>query len=702
MSSNKLCYSDAVKLLGGADKRIVSALDRLTGGLLQAATGGGANFVLSLFDMQGELARLNRELVHSLGDQLRGLSRFDRTQRLTAAHKVIVLTGFFEAVNGAGLPIDAGKLKLDKPSQVGVSTGEDVASQRLGVLAGILNDSDIPAESTRAGGDTMPDPLEEFYARLSGRLLVYIEGLAAWDEVSQAAQESFVGVLRERVPATAVRRYEEHLRRLAGEFPEVAFWANRLDHAATHDQLQRLHTGLEGLGQVLDRIASGGPPDDRRQALARRYCKSLGRPIVTTGDAPEGMTIPSLAAAYLSPRYRTAPATRTARLDQEPWWRKHPICDDLEAFLIGHLTSAIATETPLIVLGQPGSGKSVLTRVIAARLPARDYLAVRVELREVPADTDLQSQIEYAIRDATGESLSWPALARSAGGALPVVLLDGFDELLQATGIGQTDYLEQVVRFQEREADQGRPVAVIVTSRTAVADRARIPGAGAVAVRLEPFTEELIRRWLTIWNGSNAAYLASRKLQPLSASAVLRQLALASQPLLLLMLALYDADDNALQRHAAGLGEVDLYERILTRFADREIHKALPGIQARPLHAAVEQELLRLSVAAFAMFNRGRQWVTEEELSADLTALLSAGDTPQGRCQLSRCLNARTAGGRAVLLHPPGTSRTGRHAPDYMRIPARNLRRVPIRPPDPAGTRRPRRGRCHSQQASHR
>jgi len=73
MSNNKLCYSDAVKLLGGADKRIVSALDRLTGGLLQAATGGGATFVLSLFDMQGELARLNRELVHSLGDQLRGL-----------------------------------------------------------------------------------------------------------------------------------------------------------------------------------------------------------------------------------------------------------------------------------------------------------------------------------------------------------------------------------------------------------------------------------------------------------------------------------------------------------------------------------------------------------------------------------------------------------------------------------------------------
>jgi hypothetical protein len=405
--------------------------------------------------------------------------------------------------------------------------------------------------------------------------------------------------------------------------------ASALDHAAIYDQLQRLGTGLEGLGQVLDRIASGGLPDDRRQALARRYHKTLDRPIVTTGDAPDGMIIPSLAAAYLSPRYRTASAGRAARLDQEPWWQEYPVRDDLEAFLIGYLTSVTATDAPLIVLGQPGSGKSVLTRVIAARLPARDFLPVRVELREVPADTDLQSQIEHAIRDATGESLSWPTLARSAGGALPVVLLDGFDELLQATGIGQTDYLEQIVRFQEREADQGRPVAVIVTSRTAVADRARIPAGGAVAVRLEPFTDDQIRRWLAIWNVSNAVYLARRKLHPLSADAVLRQSALASQPLLLLMLALYDADDNALQRHLAGLGEADLYERILTRFAEREIHKALPGIEAEPLRATVEQELLRLSVAAFAMFNRGRQWVTEDELSADLTALLGGSETRQ-------------------------------------------------------------------------
>ena len=177
---------------------------------------------------------------------------------------------------------------------------------------------------------------------------------------------------------------------------------------------------------------------------------------------------------------------------------EHPVREDLQGYLISYLTTVGATERPLIVLGQPGSGKSVLTKVLAAHLPAADFLTVRVVLREVLADTDLQAQVEHAIRVETGESLSWPSLARSAAGAMPVLLLDGFDELLQATGIGQSDYLEQVVRFQEREADQGRPVAVVVTSRTAVADRARIPSTGAIVVKLEPFADEQVRRWLTI------------------------------------------------------------------------------------------------------------------------------------------------------------------------------------------------------------
>ena len=198
---------------------------------------------------------------------------------------------------------------------------------------------------------------------------------------------------------------------------------------------------------------------------------------------------------------------------------------------------------------------------VEARRPDR-VEGGRIDERTGPgsASRSLQGQIEHAVRDATGEALSWPALARTAGGALPVVLLDGFDELLQATGVSRSDYLEQVVRFAEREADHGRPVAVVVTSRTTVADRTRIPPGGTVAVRLEPFDDAQVGRWLDIWNHANAPYFAAAGLRALPVQTVLVHQELTGRPLLLLMLALYDADDNTLQREGAALDRAGLYE----------------------------------------------------------------------------------------------------------------------------------------------
>ena len=107
----------------------------------------------------------------------------------------------------------------------------------------------------------------------------------------------------------------------------------------------------------------------------------------------------------------------------------------------------------------------------------------------------------------------------------------------------QTDYLRKGADFQAREATQGRPVAILVTSRTAVADRAQ-PAPGMTAIRLEPFSEAQITQWLSVWNDANAGGLAARGLRLLPPHTALEHADLASQPLLLLMLALYDADGN--------------------------------------------------------------------------------------------------------------------------------------------------------------
>ncbi|MEV5572726.1 hypothetical protein AB0L06_21995 [Spirillospora sp. NPDC052269] len=636
-----LSYKDAVKILGGKSP-VVEALDRLMGGVLLTPTAGGSELALSLFDAKGELGSLSRELVSGLSDRMRGLSRFSRTERLEAARKVIMLAAFFDALAAADLPLELRTFtRADQLSLVGAEP-----SRQLKEVVSYLTQPDNALERrfVHHGGPPHQDGLP-FFTALGMAVAELVSANGALNLQTQL-------MLHQDVPVAAARRYQELYLRLATDFPELAFWTDRMDHQATHAELASLRTGLEGLRAVLERFSSGAAPDDRRAALARAHRARLDRPVALSAESPEALTFPSLAEIYVNPRYRVAQADQTAvRLNQEETWGLLRVHDDLQAFLVGYLTSFTTVCEPLLLLGQPGSGKSKFTETLAASLPPEDFLAVRVALREVPADGDLQTQIEAGIRAATGETISWPDLARSAGDALPVVLLDGFDELLQATGVSQSDYLEQVVRFQEREAAQGRPVAVLVTSRTSVADRMRIPSGGIVAVRLEPFSESQTTRWLNVWNSANASALAARGLSPLPPETALRHPDLASQPLLLLMLALYDSDDNALQKDDHTLDSADLYERLLTRFAEREVRKLHPELDGAPFTNAVEDELQRLSITAFAMFNRGRQWVSEDELTRDLAALLPEPATAHHGSVRAALTPGQVVVGRFFFVH---------------------------------------------------
>jgi hypothetical protein len=107
--------------MGGQQSRTVGALDRLTGGLLLASAATGHGFALSLFDPKGELAKLSADLVRGLGERLRGLDRFTRTERLAAAHSVLAVGAYFETLSRVGLPFDA---RADTRATVSLRTND--------------------------------------------------------------------------------------------------------------------------------------------------------------------------------------------------------------------------------------------------------------------------------------------------------------------------------------------------------------------------------------------------------------------------------------------------------------------------------------------------------------------------------------------------------------------------------------------------
>ncbi|MEU4241750.1 hypothetical protein [Actinoplanes sp. NPDC026619] len=610
----EVSYEDAVKLLGGDTAKIVKLVDTLTGvGLL--ALVGPFKDILGWFDAKAELSKITEHLVTALAEKRSKLSRYERTERLQAAHAALALTAFFEAMAEADWPYRDLELTAAEQRSLGSVSGRTHAGAWRAPVP-------EPAESH----PEFRRHLLDYYRLLVPRVEDFAAELAFWERLDEQSRSKAAAVL-EGVPPAAVARFDSLLGRLAADFPEVAFWAGMREQAAVQARLRQVTTGLVALREVLAEIAGDRVADERRRQVAAAYQAALRRPIAESGEVPDGLRVPTLGEAFLPQLYRAVVVADEAPLSSEDWWEHQPVRDDLLAFFTRHLTLPPATVAPLLILGQPGSGKSVLAKVLAAQLPPADFMTVLVTLRTVPADAELQDQIEHAIRRDTGERMDWPAICRSAGGALPVVILDGFDELLQATGVSQTDYLRRVAAFQRREADLGRPVAVIVTSRTSVADRA-YPAKGSLAVRLEPFDRLRVAAWLDVWNATNAERFASGSEEPLDVETVMRYPDLAAQPLLLLMLALYDAEGNVL-RNAASMRAEELYERLLERFAAREVTKFGDTLPRRERAGRIEAELRKLSVVAFAMFNRDAQWVTEAQLEADMRALPGlSGATP--------------------------------------------------------------------------
>ncbi|WP_439658042.1 NACHT domain-containing protein [Lentzea sp. HUAS TT2] len=603
-------YNEAVKILGGRDHPVIAAMDKVLGGALLAGSLGLWQ-VLDLFDAKPDFLRLSNELISKVSAKRRGVSRYTRTQQLHAAHAVVVMTAFFESfeLQQAGVPLTAEDRELVMPFNPWTSA--------------------LPLPSAARPYEVTKLELLELYTDLGSNLNRALQSMAAWDALTETEQDRARAAVV-RASTFAVDRYQELLGQLAAEYPEIRFWFAVQDGIAARKALARLE-------DVLRETTTDLTPEVRLTELAGVYQGALRRPLVKSGDVPQGVWIPSLAEAYIDPQFQVVIGTEQAAAPSLlSWWDDVPVRDDLYAYLAGYLTSPEALSAPLLVLGDPGSGKSVLTEMLAARLPASDFAVVRVELRCTPANCTLEEQIEHGLRTLLQEPVSWAEFSRKTGGALPLVVLDGFDELLQATGVSQTRYLTTIAEFQQRLEDRGRPALFVVTSRLSVCAGLELPP-GTQVVRLMPFDEEQVRAWLEVWNAVN---------RPLPAETVLRYPDLASQPLLLLMLALYDAVDSSFQRDHEGLSRGQLYGRLLDRFAEREVTKTELDRTEADLAEDVGFELDRLSVVALAMFNRGAQWAAEHEVTADLVQLLdvasperlrgtrtplSAGETVLGR-----------------------------------------------------------------------
>ncbi len=648
----------ALRILGKDESPVISTLNVLLGGLILVAPGLGLaaaplGALWGWVDQKNEATSLLHQLFDNGVGKLRGQAGYQRHELLKAAHTTLVATAFFDAVESA-----------IGPAYRSLSVTEDekrLLATRLPDARTVLDrlyDAQVPMPSATMGfEETVAGPLTAYFTETAENTLSFFRGLRAWSKVRQRRDED---QLRAEIVAEALRRYQGLYVTLAAKVPEFYIWAGLAEAAATraaveqhaHDlaelldqqagQLVRLEQALRRMSPA--EIPAAGSQTGMLSLANRAVMRTPLVPDESLRHAPH-VVFPTVEQGYVTPAFRYAVTSPDARPAEEAWWQKLPLEEDFDRFLAAYFATPASMLAPMLLLGHPGSGKSLLTRVLAARLPPEGFTTVRVALRSVDADAPPREQIQQALDELTNGRLRWGDVSDESGVRVRVVLLDGLDELLLASGQhGKVGYLTEIVDFQQREYDLQRPVAVIVTSRTVVADRVRVP-AGSTLVQLAEFDDDRIRRWLRVWNETNGSGIFGGTVREVDPAAVVRHADLARQPLLLLMLALYACDPAGADLDALVMARADLYRGLLDNFIRREVGRSL-GVNASEASMRQPAQTVQwhLGIAAFAMYNRrdGLR-VSEAELAADFTALLTEEQGASDAAAVAE-LAARTVG----------------------------------------------------------
>ena len=633
-----LTFRGALEILGHHDRPVIEKLDKILGGaILASGVAAGVAAVAGLplapvglwaaiwnwTEQKDAAMGLLRKALDSAIGKVKGTVGYERRQLIAAAHTTIVMAAVFEVFRDEVGKDFYDSLKITDAEKATLLNGRLHADGKS--LFGAIYAAEVPAPSPSRGFEENVEEVKKWMLAFAGRLKSFLNGLTITSEYR---------FHWEKIISRAAERYESHFLKLAATVPEFAIWAVLDEHAATRTLVRQDNKELAAaIGQNAASMArveallalttgSSGINSDLRVIIDRANQRTLSEPIVSADGSRHGpeMTFSPVKQMYINPRFQVAKLNTDARVADERWWNDVPSRAEFDLVLAAHVITLEATRFPMLLLGDPGAGKSLGTRVLAARLGGAGYTVVHVPLRNVGANAPVGHQIQQALDAATTERVTWAELSDQSVGTTRVVLLDGLDELLQASSSDRSGYLQEVVDFQAAEAAQKRPLVVMVTSRIVVADRVDIPR-GTTVVKLGTFTEEDIADWLGRWQNANSAAIASGTLRALTVEEALRQPELARQPLLLLMLAIYAADP-ALPPLDADLSTADLYRSLLEEFGRREARKALGDYARGPeVDKRVQDHLDRLAVAALAMFNRGRQDISEDDLGTDLKAL---------------------------------------------------------------------------------
>lgn len=625
-------------------------LNTLTGAIASLiedpVTSSIAAFIKALAE-NSKLISLGSIVLNTILDQV-PLDYSGRVEQMEEAYGIIYFTAFFDELD-TRLPDN-----IRKNIQLSLNEKQHLFRSSVS-LEGAVNSNkrEIICPDIVCGYDEVDAALQEMYRSMGNRLRDFARDLSFQDTADDKDIRTFDEVIKE-LPDAAVKRFHNQYLMLCVKFNEFYIfaqiehekaqkikWESRYQNILSiamhsHDSVE---AGLENLKNIVIELPNqikNYRVQEIVKELIETYQGSINRPLIETKNGEEKLTYPLISKSFIPQAYKLLRYSGKERLEQSETWDDFKPMQNMMSFWAKYYLDPSSVENLLLILGEPGGGKSLLTKILCARMIAFTNICVRIPLREHNMEDEIETIVCKQIErdgDASEPIPTFKWFAEEFQDNPITLLFDGYDEVMQATGGVYRNLLTKLQQFQDRCREQRRPVRIVVTSRETLIDKADIPQKTTVMKLLE-FNETQRKQWINIWNEHNHVALAEVGIKDLALPEGNKDIEeLSGQPLLLLMLAIYDANfetkTNELKQTDGQIENLDrtkLYDELLRRFIRRELRKGPKG-QDQPYEEAspedqdtmVDEEMKKLGIAALGMFVREKLSLTVRELEADLT-----------------------------------------------------------------------------------